>query len=290
MSELSVKERPRLSVRPEIAVDPRMLARLVSVRRDRRRRHWRVVTVAATVMTLLVGGWIVARSPLLAVRNVEVVGATHTARSAVLAAADLERRTPMLDVDSAAIDRRVEALAWVAGASLRRRWPATVTIAITERVPRAQVKGPDGQAAIVDGQGRVLATGAAAAHYLAGQSPALPWLLGVPAAAVPGTTLGGAAVVAALALLQALGARPVAGNEVVASVAVATDGTLSVTVVPGSAGPGGPEQGPIVVVFGSTDQLKAKVIAMDTVLGEVSPGAAAIIDVRVVDNPVLTYG
>ncbi len=66
----------------------------------------------------------------------------------------------------------------------------------------------------------------------------------------------------------------------VASVTAAPDGTVGVTLAPGS----------IVVVFGGTDQLAAKVVALHSVLVQLPPGDGARIDVRVPDAPVLTAG
>lgn len=279
MPGLTVRERPTAARQPEVRIDPRILARLVAVRRDQRRRHWRVLTVAVAVATALVGAWLAVRSPLLAVRRIKVFGADHTTPSEVLAASGLDRPRPMLDIDGGEIARRVMALPWVAQVAVHRRWPTTVTITIGERVPRAQVNGPAGQAAVVDGEGRVLATGGVAAQLLASQSPALPHLLGVGAAGAAGTTLARGAT-PALELLQALAASPIAANVVLTAVMESDDGTLSATVSPGQ----------VVVVFGSTDQLTDKVIAARTLLAQLRPGTSATIDVQVVDDPVLTSG
>jgi cell division protein FtsQ len=63
-----------------------------------------------------------------------------------------------LAVDLAAARAAVEALPWVATASVRREWPGTLRIAITEEVPVATWRGRG----LVNASGTVFADGAAA--------------------------------------------------------------------------------------------------------------------------------
>ncbi|MDQ6650765.1 MAG: FtsQ-type POTRA domain-containing protein [Actinomycetota bacterium] len=113
-----------------------------------RRRRWesvrpRLLAAVGVGIAVLVG-WAVLFSPLLAVRDVRVVGAAGSApRSAdvaveqVRAAAVVPLGTPLARLDGAAIRRRAAALPAVGAVRVDRRWPATVTLHVHERVPVA---------------------------------------------------------------------------------------------------------------------------------------------------------
>jgi cell division protein FtsQ len=244
----------------------------------------RIAVSSLTLVTVLVGAWLVAQSPLLAVHQVLVEGAAHTRRATVLASAGLDRHPPMLDIDLAAVGARVEALPWVAGAQVRREWPTTVSIAITERTPAAQVPGPAGQPAVVDAAGRVLAVGVEASRVVATEALTLPLLRGVAPAGRPGSTLASAAQ-GALTVLQAVDGLVAEGPRGgtayrVAAITRDPDGTVRATLAPGA----------VDVVFGGPDQVTAKVVALRSILGQLPPGGEAVIDVQVPETPVLTGG
>ncbi|MDQ6613257.1 MAG: FtsQ-type POTRA domain-containing protein [Actinomycetota bacterium] len=284
MSGVQMRDRPN-SPHAHLPIDPRMAERWVSVRRDHIRRRQRTAIGVMVAVSAVAGAWVLAHSQVLAVHQVVVRGTGHTSRSGVLVAAGgLDGRTPMLDVDRGGIERRVAALPWVARVRVRRHWPTTVTIDITERGAVAQVAATAGQPAVVDTDGRVLAVGGDASTVLGGAHPALPILQGGPLVGPPGTPMAGAAR-AALRVLLALRAPPpghLRGGEAVTvtSVTQADGGMVSASLAPGS----------ISVIFGSTDELDAKVIALRSVLTQLAPGAVAGIDVRVADAPVLTGG
>lgn len=284
MNGLQTRDRPEVLGRDDLPIHPRIVARWVSVRRDesRRRRRWAMGMLVG--VSAVVGMWILAHSSVLSVRHVVVRGTTHTTRASVLTAARVDHR-PMVDVDQGALRRRIGALPWIATVTVHRHWPATVTVDVVERSPSAQVAGIAGQPAVVDATGRVLAVGPDAAAVLAAARPALPALQGVPPAAVPGSTLTPVAreALTVLAALVLTPSRPGQGGAgfTVTSVTTQADGTISTALAPG----------PVNAVFGTTDQLDAKVLALRTVLAQAMPGAigsGATIDVRVADAPVLT--
>jgi POTRA domain, FtsQ-type len=139
-------------------VDPRFRRRWAEARRAEGRRRLRVVAVVAVVIVVVGGGVGALYSPLLRVRNVVVVGNTHTPRAEVLAAAGLlpqDPPTPMVDVEPTKAQRAVQALPWVATVRFARRWPWTVVVTVKERAPVALLVTP---ATIdeVDATGRVL--------------------------------------------------------------------------------------------------------------------------------------
>ncbi len=244
---------------------------------------------ALTAVSAVVGLWLLARSPLLSTQHVEVRGLGHTSRGAVLSAAGLVHPRLMLDVNGSTLEHRIRALPWVADVEVRRVWPTTVTIAIDERVPVAQVTTSAGQTAIIDQQGRVLALAGEARQVRAGESAALPRLVGLDGVGPPGSTVAPAAG-GLLAILRALAVVPLArcrprGGPVYHPF-------HRPSVFRGArrhprrahAGPG-PVSG---AIFGSPVQLGAKVVALQSLLTQLAPGEVATIDVQVADAPVLT--
>jgi cell division septal protein FtsQ len=169
-------------------VDPRFRRRWAEARRAEGRRRLRIVAVVGMVIVLVGAGTGLLYSPLLRVRDVLVVGNVHTPRAQVLAAAGLSPggpATPMVDAGPAKAQRAVESLPWVATATFKRRWPWTVVIAVTERVPVALLV--TGQAVdVVDVTGRVLEvrSRAASAGKAAGAVPlpSLPMVTGARSA------------------------------------------------------------------------------------------------------------
>lgn len=74
-------------------------------------------------------------TPRLAVRTIQVEGATKVAAEEILATADLPLGTNMLRVDPAAIRARVEALPQIRNVEIIREFPDRVTILVEERRP-----------------------------------------------------------------------------------------------------------------------------------------------------------
>jgi cell division protein FtsQ len=65
--------------------------------------------------------------------------------------------TPLARVDTGAVEDRVAQLAPVADVAVRRTWPGTLTVDVTERTPIGGVL-QDGRYALLDGSGTVFAT------------------------------------------------------------------------------------------------------------------------------------
>ncbi|HSS11739.1 MAG TPA: FtsQ-type POTRA domain-containing protein, partial [Acidimicrobiales bacterium] len=196
--------------------------------------------------------------------------------AAVLAVTGLERHPQMIDLNSGRLRRKLMALPWVASAQIQRHWPTTVGIHLSERVPVAEVAGPRGQLAIVDGEGRVLATGTSATFAGEQRATSLPTVEGVSASGPPGTFLAGG-VHDALALVVALpAALPPASPNQLQSVSIG-HGLLQATLAPA-----------VTVLFGSLDGLDAKLLAMRTLLERVDLKGVGTLDVRVPDAPTVT--
>jgi cell division protein FtsQ len=100
-------------------------------------------------------------SPLLDVDAVRVVGTQHMNAADVIAVAHVRRHDPLLFVDTGAVARRVEQMPWVAHASVRREWPGTIRIAVTEYTPSAYVRVANA-VLLVAPDGRIVARASAA--------------------------------------------------------------------------------------------------------------------------------
>lgn len=258
MSRTSTLGRPA-----EVAIDPRIRARRIEVRRHQGRRRLSrllelglVLVVAATFLGALA-------TPLLDVDEVVVTGTRHLQADEVVAAAGVEPGTPLVQVELRAAGQRVAALPWVAEVRLHRGIDGVVALEVTERAPVAVVGAPQGPLA-VDAEGRVL--GAAPGP---GSAPlvALGWPGPLPE---PGGYLP-ARLGDGLALAEALG-RSLPG--VVGT--VDPDGLVAELAAGGR------------VRFGSRDHLEAKLRSLSTVLGQVDLTCLAEIDLRLPGSPVLT--
>lgn len=252
-------------VRPPI--DPRLRARRIAVRRDEGRRRLRRVVVAGVLAAVLVLGAAATQSPLLDVDRITVVGAQHVSVDAVRAATSVHVHRPMTSVDLARARAGVLALPWVQSVSVRREWPSTVKVVVTERTPVAVV--PDGAAgfALVDGSGHVLETTPA-------PTPGFPVLGGVAAPGAPGASMGDDAADAlsvAGQLLPSLAPK-------VATITLAPDG-VELDLVGGGK-----------VRLGPAQDVLAKLVAADTVLTQVDIHHLCTLDVRVASAPSLTQG
>ncbi len=127
------------------------------MRREQGRRRLRFFLTIVGILIVAAGGWGITRSPLLTVRHVRITGSSQTPVAAVRAAAGLAHHRQMVDLDPGAMSRAVGALPWVNTVKVRRHWPSTVSLTITERRPVAATADRRGGWAVVDATGRVLA-------------------------------------------------------------------------------------------------------------------------------------
>ncbi|MGH9018291.1 MAG: cell division protein FtsQ/DivIB, partial [Acidimicrobiales bacterium] len=242
-------------------IEPRILERREEVARQRTRRRWRVALVVGVVVVVAAGTWAALHSPVLAARHVSVVGAVHTNPAAIVAAVDLQGQ-PLVDVNPGRVAARVEALPWVAHATVARHWPSGVTVTVTERTPAAVIAGPGPAASVIDAGGRVLTTAAAQPGTVVLVAPVTPGR--------PGSTLRAAAGPG----LAALAAAPASLAGRLQHVIVAADGDVSLGLA-----------GDVSVTMGPAVELPAKFEALVSVLADVPPTGAENIDVTVPDAP-----
>jgi cell division protein FtsQ len=172
----------------------------------------------------------------------------------------------LVAVDVSATERAVARLPWVNRADVRRKWPGTMIIEITERVAVAAAPAAGGGWAVLDAAGRVLEI----AVTEGGVAPELPVLEGVQTGAAGEVVEDEAGSLRVLARLPA---------EVAGTVrAVAADGGEVVLRLDG----GGE------VRFGEAAQIDEKVLALVTVLDQVDLASLARLDVSIPGSPVLT--
>ena len=250
-----------------VGMDPRIRQRRMEVRREEGRRRRRVMLACLIVASALAGAGGAARSPLFDVDYVDVRGAEHTPRLEVLRAGGLDGRPAMVDVDSGSVARKVETLPWVREAIVRRDWPGTVRIDLTERRPAAVLPAGEGQWAVADAAGRVLAVGP-------DKPAALPVIGGAPRPGPPGSNLGRDVSPA----LRVAASLPHALTRRVADVAVVAGRQVELQLVP----PGG------VVRLGPPSGLGEKLRVLEALLEQADLARLAVIDVRVPRAPALT--
>lgn len=117
-----------------------------------------VVLGALGILVLLAA--VLAFSPLLQVRSIEVEGAVHLEDEEVIVAATAVDGQNMLFADTGAAATSVAELPWVESVTVSRDWPSSVRVSITEYVAVGVVDSDDGPAAIND-RGRVFLRGEA---------------------------------------------------------------------------------------------------------------------------------
>lgn len=107
-------------------------------RRWRSSRPWIIGVVLLAAAAVV--AWLLLLSPVLAAGNVDISGLRRLSEREVLAAADVDTRTPLLRLDLDAIHDRVAAVPEVATVVVHRAWPDTVRISVTERETLAVVR------------------------------------------------------------------------------------------------------------------------------------------------------
>lgn len=250
-------------------MDPRIRRRRMEVRRDEGRRRLRVLLAVLIILTVSVAAWVAVRSPLLDVDRVQVEGVEHTAATAIVHEAAVHGGQAMIDVDEGGAARRVEGLPWIATAQVQRRWPSTVRISVTERraVAVTRVDAGAGGWALLDATARVL-------EIVPNPPGGVPVLEGLGReSARPGADL--AAAKGPLAVVTALSPQLAARTAAV----IAAEGGIELKLNPRGA-----------VRLGPPDNLKAKLIAVETVLAQVDTRNLTTLDVRLPSSPVLTRG
>jgi cell division protein FtsQ len=108
-------------------------------------RGLKVLMWSALVSVVLVGlGLLLYFTPIMAARNIVVVGLGAVTQDEVTAAAAVAPGTPLLQVDTDAVAERVAAIRRVASARVQRQYPSTLRVTVIERLPVVVKDFPDG--------------------------------------------------------------------------------------------------------------------------------------------------
>jgi cell division protein FtsQ len=177
------------------AIDYRLAARRAAVRESlaRSRLRW---LVGLVVVLLLTGAVLVAlRSPILAVKSVEVNGVVNANVDAILAAHGIEMGAPTVAVRPGIVEAAVMRDPWVAKADVRVVWPGSVEVTVLEHDPAGWIESERGWV-------RASATGA----ILERSDPPVhaPTVQGHVVTGRPGSVIEDPAAVAALEFLAYL--------------------------------------------------------------------------------------
>lgn len=263
-------------------IDPRLAERRAAVERDEGRAKRRRLVVLAALLAVPLALWWIVQSPLVDVDRVEVHGLDRVGRSAAVDALAIPEGAPMFFVDEQAAADRIEALPWVATADVRRSWPGSIVIDITERSPIAIALAAPDSWVMVDADGRVLSEAVV-------PPPPLPRLSGLRGAGAPGDHLADdaeapLAVVAALEVSLGHQQFDLLLGEAIRGIYRDQRGELRVLFSASEMTPGGGE-----FIIGDDDALRAKVAAMRTMLELMSSEGREgwLIDVSVPNLPVV---
>lgn len=242
------------------AIDPRMRERRVAVLRAQGRRRLRWIIGLIVLAALAAAAWAVTHSALLDVERVRVTGAQQATPAEVRLAAGVVPGDAILFLDTGAVARNVERVAWVDKATVERSLGGEVDIHVTERRPAAWARRAPDRVALIDARGRVLGDAVE-------PPPNLPEITGLQAVPDAGHDIAPAVADVLAKLPPALGLRTtrvtVANDEV----------TLSLR--------DGPE-----VRLGAPQRVAEKARAALAVLTSTAAAPPRYIDVRVPGAPV----
>lgn len=112
------------------------------------------IAAVVVVLAAMVGAVVVWASPVLGLRSIKVDGPASAELGApVRAAVRLPTGTPLARVDLTAVRQRVLSVDAVASATVRREWPHSLRISVTERVAVATTEA-NGRWWLMDATGR----------------------------------------------------------------------------------------------------------------------------------------
>jgi cell division protein FtsQ len=173
--------------------DPRISRRRKAVARSKKRR---TITRLLVVAGLALAVWLAFFSPLLAVREIRLAGATHTTAGDVERVVGLDSSDNLLLLSTDEVTEAVLKLPWVKAVDVDRKLPGTVKLTVIEREPALTVALGE-ERYLIDRRGRVLAEGQTAAG--------LPVLAGLEVESpVPGQRLESTELKTALAAFSSM--------------------------------------------------------------------------------------
>ena len=112
------------------------------LRKSSRRYLMRFIIIIGVVVALLAGWAALYNSPAFSIENVQVNGVEHLTNDEVSQLANIPAGATLLRIDTDAIADRMKQTAWVEDAQVKRVFPNTLEIDVTERAVQAIVEIP----------------------------------------------------------------------------------------------------------------------------------------------------
>ncbi len=294
-----------------LPIDPRFARRLSELRRQESRRRLRILAAVALTVLVVAGAAGSLYLPwLMSFRHVRVAAVGTVSQAQVLSVTGLGHPRPLIEIDTGSLAARLDAVADLGGARVRRSWPVTVVVEVTQRTPIATVARPATGSlaagwATVDATGRVLADTAVPPLGLpvvqnAGPVPPTgQWLTGSAGPGVDPLPPAGSGATSGRSLVD-LDAAPDSpavptGTAAALAVSAALPGSLRAMVQSVQAGPGSQlrlavlpatiASGSIPVTLGDGSLLNQKLTALGALLTQGGLSGAAGINLTVPDRP-----
>jgi cell division protein FtsQ len=243
-----------------VRINPRIRERRIEVQREAGRRRLRVLLVVTSMLSAAGLIFLAVTSPLLDVDSIRVAGARHVTAAQVRAASGVHVHDHLLFVDTAAVAHRLERIAWVEHATVKRDLPGTLKITVVEYSPAAYLRVAGG-VMLVAATGHVIAL----AHTAPAHTVEVRGVRHAPGAGQMLSPPDAAGVVARL---------PAALASRIAAVDVSGSGfTLDLA--------GGGE-----IRLGDTSALDAKAASAQAVIAHLGAAPFSYIDVSTPDRPV----
>jgi len=246
-------------------IEPRIRQRRIGVKRSENRRRLWWLALGGVVSVIVIAALALLGSSLFAVDQVTVTGNVYADQTALDVVIDDLEGTPVLLVDIGDVEAQVEDIPWVEDARVRTSFPDSASIEIRERTPVAAMMGADGQARVIDVDGRVLG-------LVDGQPVALVWISGPGTLDVAPGQFASIGYSSAASLVTKL-TPDIRGR--VDSMLVTPDGADLVLVLSG-------EDGLIEVRFGSAIGANAqieKLVRLQRTLDDLDAEQVTVIDV-----------
>ena len=220
-------------------------------------RRKTILVVGGGALGTAVVALVVLASPIVAVRTVQVEGATYVDARLVDAVVQSLKGNSVLTVDTATAEARLEGDPWVLDARITTYLPNRAVIEVSERIPVAWFLGVDNRARVIDIDGRVLA-------IVDGRPTDYLWIDGTG----PNSSPGAIASDSYRAAGQLAMSVPDEMRPLVAKLGVSGPNNVTMTLVTGT-----------IIDFGEPVDMRNKLVNVVVLLRRQDPNGIALIDV-----------
>ncbi len=116
-------------------MDPRIQERRIEILRAKGKKRLRIVLLVVSLLLLTLGGVIVTKSSLLDVDQIVVNGADGELAVLVSEQSNIQKSTPLLEVNGSDAIRAIEKIPQIKTARISKSFNGTLTITVTKRTP-----------------------------------------------------------------------------------------------------------------------------------------------------------